>query len=108
MKIFDLETLASLWGGEYVLARKDLHSDACYLIYGKLAGGESQRLIKPGAGYEEILCAVGGPLLMHTSQGEVLLERSHAVHVTENESMFISNPSADPVTYIIAGGRTGQ
>ncbi|MBM4325941.1 MAG: hypothetical protein FJ118_02150 [Deltaproteobacteria bacterium] len=108
MKVFDLETLASLWGGEYVLARKDLHSDACYLIFGKLAEGEGERLIRPGAGYEEILCAVDGRLLMRTAQGEALLERSHAVHVTEHESLFISNPAADPVTYIVAGGRTGS
>lgn len=105
MKLFDLSTLAEAEGGEYVLGSKDLHIQTCYLIYGKLEKGEVQRLIRPGASHDEILCAVDGALLMHTTRGVVSLPFGHAVHVKEDESFFISNPLDRPVVYIIAGGR---
>lgn len=104
MKSFDLERLAASQGGEYVLAHKDLHSHACYLIYGLLGPGEAQRLVQPGQGYEEILCAAGGPLLLHTDRGDMILEKGHAVHLTENDSIFLSNPCESQTTYVVAGG----
>lgn len=106
MKLFHLEHLASTQGGEYVLGSKDLHSNACYLVYGVLQAGEGDRLVKAGTGYEEILCAVGGPLAMHTKHGKIMLPRGHAVHVKEDDSFLISNPSDQPVVYVIAGGPT--
>jgi len=105
VKLYDLRTLAAIAGGEYVLGAKDLHIQTCYLIYGHLEGGEGQRLIKPGESHDEIMCAVDGPLVMHTRRGEVPLPAGHAVHIKENESFFISNPLDTPVVYIIAGGR---
>lgn len=104
MKLFDLEHLADTQGGEYVLGAKDLHSKACYLTYGILEGGEGDRLVNAGNGYEEILCAVGGPLVMQTNRGKVTLPRGHAVHVKEDASFLISNPSKEPVIYVTAGG----
>lgn len=104
MKTFDLAALSTSEGGEYVLGMKDLHTHACYLVYGTLRPGEGDRLIKPGDGHEEILCAVDGPLIMHLSRGDTRLEKSHAVHVKEDESFLISNPSDQTVTYILAGG----
>jgi hypothetical protein len=104
VKLFDLELLASTQGGEYVLGAKDLHSSACYFTYGMLKSGEADRLVKAGKGYEEILCAVGGPLVMHTTRGKVTLPRGHAVHVKEDDSFLISNPSNQPVIYVTAGG----
>ena len=108
MKSFDLERLASSQGGEYVLGYKDLHSRALYLIYGLLEPGESNRLVCPGHGYEEILCAVGGPLLLHTNRGETLIGRGHAVHLTEKDSLFLSNPQDCQTAYVIAGGFAGS
>ena len=81
MRSFDLAGLASTFGGEYVLGTKDLNTDACYMIYGLLKGGEAERLIRPGKGREEILCALDGPLLMHTGGGETILEQGNAIHV---------------------------
>jgi len=107
VKSFDLEGLASTMGGEYVLGCKDLHSQACYLLYGLLAPGEEGRLVRPGTGYEEILCAVGGPLLLHTARGDVTLEKGHAVHVTEHESFLVTNPGDSQIAYVIAGGLKG-
>jgi len=106
VKLFHLEHLASTQGGEYVLGSKDLHSNACYLIYGVLQAGEGDRLVKAGTGYEEILCAVGGPLVMHTKHGKIMLPRGHAVHVKQDDSFLISNPSDQPVVYVMAGGTT--
>jgi hypothetical protein len=106
MKAFDLQKLAQSEGGEYVLGAKDLHTHACYLIYGLLSPGECDRLVKPGTGHEEILCAVNGPLLMHTRMGDILLERGHAVHIKEDESFLISNPGDGEVAYIISGGQS--
>lgn len=104
MRSFDLAGLASAFGGEYVLGQKDLHTDACYMIYGLLRGGEAERLIQPGTGREEILCAVDGPILIHTKGGGVTLKPGNAIHVKEEDSFFISNPSDRPVVYIMAGG----
>jgi hypothetical protein len=106
MRSFDLDGLTSMWGGEYVLAAKDLHSDACYMIYGKLEAQETDRLVQPGSGYEEILCAVDGPISIRTGSEEIVLERGHSVHVKEDESFCISNPLNRALVYIIAGGRT--
>jgi hypothetical protein len=104
MKLFDLCELAEASGGEYVLGMKDLHTDSCYLVYGILRPGEEGRLVRPGVGYEEILCAVDGELLLQGKQGKVPLAGSHAVHVTEHESYHLSNPTERPVVYVIAGG----
>ncbi len=106
MKSFDLAKLAAAQGGEYVLAAKDLHTRACYLVYGFLKPGERGRLVRPGDGYEEILCTITAPLLMKLPTGEVVLERGHAVHIKPTDSFYISNPNDDPVVYIIAGGRS--
>lgn len=104
MKFFDVAGLAGSQGGEYVLGMKDLHSDACYLIYGRIAAQEAPRMVKPGRGYEEILCAVDGPLTMHTDRGDIRLEKGHAVHLPEETALHISNPTLQPVVYVVAGG----
>jgi redox-sensitive bicupin YhaK (pirin superfamily) len=104
VKTFNLDTLSADEGGEYVLGMKDLHTQACYLVYGRLQAGEGERLIRPGQGHEEILCPVDGPLIVHTNRGAIRLDKSHAVHVKEEDSFFVSNPSDSPVTYVLAGG----
>lgn len=105
MKMFNVAGFASETGGEYVLGHKDLHTRACYLIYGILEPREKDRLIKAGPGREEILCAIDGPIMMHTARGEMTLPKGYAVHVDEDETFFISNPADDTTTYIVAGGR---
>lgn len=103
---FNVEKRARSQGGEYVLGLKDLHTHACYLIYGILQPGEGERLVKPGEGHEEILCAVGGSLAIHRNRGEEILEQGHAIHIKEDESFVISNPSDQPAVYIMAGGHS--
>lgn len=106
MRIFDLEALCVSEGGEYVLGLKNLHTQSCYLVYGILQPGEGERLVRPGDGYEEILCAVGGSLTLHTDQEDIELSRSQAVLVKQGDSFYISNPSDKAVVYILAGGRS--
>jgi len=106
MKLFDIKRFANEQGGEYVLGMKDLHTHACYLIYGALAAGEKNRLVKPGDGHEEILLAVDGPLVIENEKGNIVLEPGHATHVKEDESFFISNPSEKAVIYVMAGGHS--
>lgn len=106
MRSFDLAGLASTFGGEYVLGAKDLNTAACYMVYGLLKGGEAERLIHPGKGREEILCAVDGPLLMHAAGRDIILKQGNAIHLTGEDSFLVSNPSDRPVVYIIAGGNT--
>ncbi|HTY22700.1 MAG TPA: hypothetical protein VMC85_06195 [Desulfomonilaceae bacterium] len=108
MKSFDVARLAAAQGGEYVLGARDLHSQACYLIYGSLQPGEGGRLVRPGEGYEEILCAVSGSLMMDTSRGEVTLKEGHALHIGPSETIYIANQNNQPVVYVIAGGRSGS
>ena len=105
MRVFDLELLCASEGGECVLGTKNLHTQGCYLIYGTLEPGEGERLVRPGKGYEEILCAVGGPLVLHTDRGEIPLSRSNAVHVKEDDTLYLSNPSNEQIVYVIAGGK---
>jgi len=106
VKCFDVAGLAASQGGEYVLGDKDLHTQACYLVYGLMEAGEGSRLIKPGEGYEEILCAVNGSLIMHTGRGDVTLSQGNAIHLRGDESFFISNPNDTSVIYVMAGGRS--
>lgn len=106
MKAFNVAKLAADQGGEYVLGTKDLHTHACYLVYGILAPGEEKRLVRPGEGHEEILCALDGDVSVRTRTGDVRLERGYAVHVKEEESFFISNPSDGAVVYVLAGGQS--
>ncbi len=106
MKSFDLAKMAAAQGGEYVLAAKDLHTEACYLVYGLLKPGEGDRLIQPGKGYEEILCAITGALVMKFSRGEVILEQGHGVHINSADSFYISNRNNNTILYVIAGGRS--
>jgi len=47
-------------GGEFVLGARETGSHACYMIYGTLKAGEKGRIIKPGAGHEEIVLAARG------------------------------------------------
>jgi glyoxylate utilization-related uncharacterized protein len=108
MKSYDLRRLAADEGGEYVLGMADLHTHACYLIYGMMKAGESDRLIRPGAGHEEILLAVDGPLRVHLADGEKTLEMGYAVHLRGEESFTVSNPTDRPVTYVCAGGHSAE
>jgi hypothetical protein len=104
MSKYPLRRLAQEAGGEYVLGMKDLHTHACYLIYGELGPGEQGRKICPGDGHEEILLAVSGELRLHRDGIPDVLAEGEAVHLKEAENFLISNPAATVARYVLAGG----
>ncbi len=104
MKAFEIDKLAREQGGEYVLGMKDLHTHACYMVYGVLKPGETDRLVKPGEGHEEILVPVTGPVQVTAEKGNYVIEQGNAVHIKEDESFFISNKTNQTVIYVLAGG----
>ncbi len=108
MKIFEIEKLASDQGGEYVLGMKDLHTHACYMVYGVLNPGEIDRLVKPGDGHEEILVPVTGPVHVTAPKADYILEKGNAVHVKGDESFFISNKTDQQIIYVLAGGHSSD
>ncbi len=107
MKIFEIDRLANEQGGEYVLGMKDLHTHACYMVYGVLGPNEADRLVKPGSGHEEILVPVTGPVHVTSERDDFVLEKGNAVHIKEDQSFFISNKTDQQVIYVLAGGHAG-
>jgi hypothetical protein len=91
--------------GEYVLGFRDTGSHACYMIYGILKPKEKGRLIRPGAGHEEIVLAVKGDLKVTECYPGSVKEGS-AFHVKSEQECFLENPSEIEAVYIIAGGHS--
>ena len=79
--------------GEYVLGFDATGSHACYLVYGLLTAGEKGRVLKPGAGHEEMILAVNGTLFL--SGGQVVeLKAGQAVHLRGEETLLHSKRTA--------------
>ncbi len=94
-------------GGEYILGLEDTGSHACYMIYGILKPGEKGRLIKPGAGHEEIVLAVKENLeLSGAFSGR--LEEGDAFHVVGDAAIFLENNGSSEAVYVIAGGHSAE
>ena len=93
--------------GEYVLGLADTGSHACYMIYGILKPGEKNRLIKPGAGHEEIILAMKGDLIL---SGDTIgrLEQGSAFHIIGETLAFLENVGSDEAVYIISGGHSAD
>lgn len=108
MKIFSLKEMAlKAEGGEYVLGSHDTGSHACYMIYGRVMPDEKGRLIKPGAGHEEIVLAVKGDLEM-TGHYSGTLKEGEAVHVEGDHECLLENRGLSEAVYVIAGGHAGS
>lgn len=105
IKTFDLKTLSTEAGGEYVLGLRDLNTHACYMIYGTVAPGGAPRLIKPGAGHEEIVLCVSGEFAV-TGEISGTLKAGESFHIREEAECFLSNPTLTPAVYVAAGGHS--
>ncbi len=105
MKTFETRKRALEEGGEYVLGVKDTGSHACYMIYGVLGPGEKGRLIKPGAGHEELVLAGKGDLVVTGAMTGTLREGT-SFHITGDDECFLENPSGGEAVYIVAGGHS--
>ncbi len=107
-KTFPVRSLCSSEDGEYVLGYRDLDTHACYLIYGELGPQETGRKACPGHGHEEILLAVAGELEIHAADEKMVLHEGEAVHLVEEETFYLSNPSDSRAIYVMAGGHSGE
>lgn len=106
MNIFDLENKArKSENGEHILGYQETESHACYMIYGILEPGEKGRVIKPGAGHEEIVLVVKGDVEV-TGQYEGILKEGSAFHIVGEQECFFENKGISTVLYIIAGGHS--
>ncbi len=104
MKIFDLRKAAlESEEGETVLGARQTGSHACYMIYGRLAPGEEGRLVRPGAGHEEIVLSAKGGLSVSGYFTGMLPEGS-ALHLSGDQECRLENPGETDAVYIIAGG----
>lgn len=89
--------------GEYILGFDATGSHACYLIYGVLKAGERGRVLKPGAGHEEMVLALNGDLHLRGAY-DAVLRRGEAAHLRGEESFLADNPGERDVVYVISGG----
>lgn len=105
MKAFEVRSKALEEGGEFVLGLKDTGTHACYMIYGTLKPGEKGRLIKPGAGHEELLLAVKGDIEV-TGKLNGTLKEGTSFHIAGDDECFFENASSEEVVYVAAGGHS--
>ncbi|MCB9797218.1 MAG: hypothetical protein H6741_31405 [Alphaproteobacteria bacterium] len=91
--------------GEYILGVADTQTHACYMIYGKLQPGESQRLLKAGAGHEELVLSLNADLVL-TGYFDGVLPAGQAILIQGEQTSFVSNPSDQVAEYVVAGGHT--
>ncbi len=91
--------------GESVLGLADTGSHACYMIYGIVKPGETQRLVKPGKGHEEIVLAIKGDFAL-SGAFDGRLEEGQAFHLSGDISVFLENRGEDEAIYIISGGHS--
>jgi len=94
-------------GGEYVLGARQTGSHACYMIYGTLKPGERGRVIKPGAGHEEIVLAARGNIEV-TGAMTGTLRQGAAFHIAGNDVCRLENRGTSEAVYVVAGGHSGD
>ncbi len=104
MKKYPVASLASKNSGEYVLGSAELNTHACYLVYGILKAGESDRLVSPGKGHEEILCLISGEVELTGEDGGTVLRKGEALHLRGDDRYLMSNNSGEDIVYVISGG----
>ena len=106
MDIFNIIELAEKNGGEYVLGSSDLHTHACYFIYGELTKDEKGRIISPGKGHEEIICLTDGEVLVHGEEETFTLKTGQTFHLIGDAKYLMDNQGKDKAVYVISGGHS--
>lgn len=106
MNIYNVLDLALKNGGEYVLGSSELHTHACYFIYGILKPDEKGRLIKPGRGHEEIICIIQGEVFLRGDKETLTVKKGQAFHIKGEESYFMDNNGQEEAVYVVAGGHS--
>lgn len=103
-KVFDLAGRVMREGGETVLGLKDLNTHACYMIYGVLTPGDGPRILKPGAGHEEIILAVSGSIKVLGGGQEKILQPGQAIYMKGEETFEAFAAGPGEARYVAAGG----
>lgn len=106
MNIYDLSDLAIKNNGECILGSAELHTHACYFIYGIMDPQEKGRLIKPGEGHEEIVCLIKGQAVLRRDSETFQLKQGQAFHLRGEEAFSMDNNGSDKAVYVIAGGHS--
>ena len=106
MKIYNVLALALKHNGEYVLGSADLHTHACYFIYGVLTPGEKGKPIKPGKGHEEIVCLIEGEVFLRGDTETFSLRQGQAFYLKGEETYLMDNNGKDNAVYVISGGHS--
>lgn len=106
MKIYDISALALKHNGEYVLGARDLHTHACYLIYGFLKPGEKGRIINPGEGHEEIVCLLRGEVSLYNGFEKISMKQGQALHLKGEDSYMMDNIGQNDAVYVVSGGHS--
>ncbi len=104
MDVYDVSELAVKNKGEYVLGSAELHTHACYFVYGVLKPDEKGRVIKPGNGHEEIACIVQGEVILRGESEIFNLKKGQAFHIRGEDAYHMDNNGKAEVIYVIAGG----
>ena len=105
-RIFDLGGRALREGGETILGLKDLHTHACYLIYGVLNPGDEPRKLCPGGGHEEIVMVISGSIKVTGPDGDQTLQTGQAFHMVGDETWMAVTAGSTEARYAVAGGHT--
>ena len=104
MKPFEVRTRVDD-SGEYILGVEATGSHACYLIYGTMKPGEEKRMLKPGAGHEELIMASKGAFRV-SGHIECDLKEGQAIHLKGEETCWLENTSEEEAVYIASGGHS--
>ncbi|RMF99582.1 MAG: hypothetical protein D6726_12760, partial [Nitrospirae bacterium] len=92
--------------GEFIIGKEHTGSHACYLIYGKMAPGETGRVLKPGRGHEEIFFPISGEFRLVSKDEEMVVKVGSAVHLIGEEEFVAENISGEEAVYVMAGGHS--
>lgn len=92
--------------GEFIIGKEHTGSHACYLIYGKMAPGETGRVLKPGSGHEEIFFPLSGEFKLVSKDDELFVKVGSAVHLVGEEEFVAENVSDGEAVYVMAGGHS--
>lgn len=105
-KVFDLAGRVLREGGETVLGLKDLSTHACYMLYGVLSPADEPRLLKPGAGHEEIIMVVSGIMQIDDAGRSLTIQPGQAFYLKGEESRLASCAGPMETRYVAAGGHS--
>jgi hypothetical protein len=105
MQIYDVAEKAQE-KGEYILGSAELHTHACYMVFGILWPGEKNREIKPGSGHEEICCLVNGIVSIYRGDDRFWVGPGQAFHLKGDETWMMNNEGPADAVYILSGGHS--